>query len=144
LRKPRRLRFEPATEQERRRAVRPERPARFRRPERGAARGARIAKRPQLNPAGRTGITAQGFDSNLRPNRSVDARFDPSGLHVVEDPRALHVLGQECDWNRTGPETYFVCPAAALDEEKEYYGWRAGLRRRDDGSWEFAWFIAGN
>jgi hypothetical protein len=38
----------------------------------------------------------------------------------------------------------FVCPAAALDEENTYYGWRAGFRKEQDGSWQFVRFVAGD
>lgn len=56
----------------------------------------------------------------------------------------LAVLGQECAPNTIGRESWFVCPAAAADEQQAYYGWRAGFRQKDDGAWEFVWFIAGD
>jgi hypothetical protein len=41
-------------------------------------------------------------------------------------------------------QDWFVCPAAAADEEQPCYGWRAAFRQKEDESWEFVWFIAGD
>lgn len=58
--------------------------------------------------------------------------------------KMANVLNQTCVSKTSGSETYYICPAAAADENKTYYDWRAGFRLKDDGSWEYVWFIAGD
>lgn len=58
--------------------------------------------------------------------------------------KLVDVLGRDCAPKTVGAEHWFVCPAAAADETRSYYGWRAGFRQKDDHTWEFVWFIAGD
>lgn len=91
-----------------------------------------------------SGHMAEKFSYSFgkKPSRS-DAisryRAQPELLDTLAD-----VLGKGCAEKAGGADRYFVCPAAAADEEQAYYGWRAGFRQTADGSWEFIWFIAGD
>jgi hypothetical protein len=58
--------------------------------------------------------------------------------------KMAEVLGQPCVAKTIAADEWFICPAAAADEEVQYYGWRAGFRRQDAGTWEYVWFIAGD
>ena len=58
--------------------------------------------------------------------------------------RMAEVLGQACAFKTIAGDGWFICPAAAANEEIQYYDWRAGFRQQDDGTWEFVWFIAGD
>ncbi|HLT90492.1 MAG TPA: hypothetical protein VKZ85_06065 [Woeseiaceae bacterium] len=58
--------------------------------------------------------------------------------------RLARTLETECAYRDAGEERWFVCPAAAADETEPYYDWRAGFRRKADGTWELAWFVAGD
>lgn len=65
-----------------------------------------------------------------------------------EQPELLdkmaEVLGKECTSKTIAGQDWFICPAAAANEQIQYYDWRAGFRQKDDGDWEFVWFIAGD
>ena len=65
-----------------------------------------------------------------------------------EQPELLdtmaEVLEQDCTSKTIAGEDWFICPAAAADEQTQYYDWRAGFRQKDGNSWEFVWFIAGD
>lgn len=58
--------------------------------------------------------------------------------------RMAEVLEQECASKAIADAAWYICPAAAADEEIQYYGWRAGLQQAENGTWEFVWFIAGD
>lgn len=66
-------------------------------------------------------------------------RAEPRRLDLL-----VEILGRDCARDNLAGVHWYVCPAAAVDEQQAYYGWRAGFRQRDDGRWEFAWFIAGD
>ena len=65
-----------------------------------------------------------------------------------EEPGTLdkmaEVLGKECASKNIAGDAWYICPATAANEEIQYYNWRGGFRREDDGRWEFVWFIAGD
>lgn len=54
------------------------------------------------------------------------------------------VLEQECASKAIADAAWYICPAAAVDESIQYYGWRAGFRQAANDTWEFVWFIAGD
>ncbi|HEX2139795.1 MAG TPA: hypothetical protein VHG33_08795, partial [Woeseiaceae bacterium] len=58
--------------------------------------------------------------------------------------KMAEVLGHACASKTIAAVDWFICPAAAADEEIQYYDWRAGFRRQEDGTWEYVWFIAGD
>ena len=58
--------------------------------------------------------------------------------------KMAEVLGQECASKAIAGAAWYICPAAAADEEIQHYGWRAGFRQEEGGTWEFVWFIAGD
>lgn len=94
----------------------------------------------------------QILSEHMVDNFSYSFGRDPSRTEALAryrtQPELLdkmaNALAQECAFNRSGSETYYVCPAAAVDEEQAYYGWRAGFRQNDNADWEFVWFIAGD
>ncbi|HEX7063313.1 MAG TPA: hypothetical protein VF200_15175 [Woeseiaceae bacterium] len=66
-------------------------------------------------------------------------RAEPERLDLLAD-----ILARDCVRDTLAGLHWYICPAAAADEQQDYYGWRAGFRQRDDGDWEFVWFIAGD
>ena len=58
--------------------------------------------------------------------------------------KMAEVLEQECTSKTIANAAWYICPSAAADESIQYYGWRAGFRQKENGTWEFVWFIAGD
>lgn len=82
------------------------------------------------------------YSFGMTPSREgALARFreEPKRLDMMAE-----VLGQECASKTIVEVDWYICPAAAANEDIQYYEWRAGFRRLEDGRWEFAWFIAGD
>ncbi len=85
---------------------------------------------------------AFSFSFGMTPSRDgALARFreEPGRLDKLAE-----VLGQECASKTIAGDAWYICPAAATDEKIQYYGWRAGFRQGEDGTWELVWFIAGD
>jgi hypothetical protein len=77
---------------------------------------------------------------------------EPSRAGAIEafraDPGRLDTLAGllrgDCAPAAWDADRWYVCPEVAARDDQEYYGWRAGFRQREDGTWELAWFIAGD
>ncbi len=54
------------------------------------------------------------------------------------------VLSRDCAITEYAATLYYVCPAAAVDPDTPYYGYRAGFRLKDGNNWQFVWFLAGD
>ena len=90
------------------------------------------------------GLMVLDFRYSFGGNRSRDEAIE----WYKDRPKLLNelasVLSGDCAITEYDVTLYYVCPAAAVDPDTPYYGYRAGFRLKDRNNWQFVWFLAGD
>lgn len=90
-------------------------------------------------------LMVQDFRYSFGGNNSRDEAIQYYRSRPELLTKLAAILSEECaQANYNVPEEYVVCPAEAANPDSNFFDWRAGFRRSNNGRWEFVWFLAGD